>query len=387
MPVGRWLLVETNRLDDVVPHPRYPTFLGHPDGSRSIVDAWCGAAWDYVNQRMYLSGGGHADSHFCENGIYALSADTLRFEAAVERSPTDAAQYWDSVSSSLLSGMVGRGGGAPLKDGSIPASHTYDSLVWIPANVVGNQRGALVMFHEAVGVVDLDTASYDTAHFAGSTPVDLSYKICEVDGWNLIHARASYFYRQWDLRPTTRSQTLWSEDSRGAFIGQFSSGSLVPYSDKMMVRMPHRREFVSIAGYANTRCRYGQAFDAGNTQNWSAYHDDIRFTSLDGSHSIFNDSAHWRDQSTDTPLFAAGGCFDYWGNCLWVQSNLQNGALYKITGLDSNSWTVSGVNGAAALTTSSNGTFHRCQVFVKGTATCLMRVSSTTGFPEVCRVA
>ena len=79
LPLNRWVSADTNQLDSVVPTPRYPTFLGQPDGSRNIVNAWSGAAWDYINQRMYLSGGGHADSHFCENGIYELSVDTLRF--------------------------------------------------------------------------------------------------------------------------------------------------------------------------------------------------------------------------------------------------------------------------------------------------------------------
>jgi hypothetical protein len=283
--------------------------------------------------------------------------------------------------------MNGIGGDAPLKDGSIAATHNYDALVWVPANIAGNQRGALLMFNDAVGVIDLDNGSYDTAYFAESSPDDLSYKICEMDGWNLIHARASYFYRLWDMRPETRTATLWSPDSRGAYIKQFSSGALVRYDHKMMVRMPHRREFVSISGSTNTRCRYGEAFDSGNITNWSAFHDEIQFTSSDGSHLVFSDASQWRDQSVDTPLFAAGGCYDYWGNCIWVQSNLLGGALYKITGLDSNTWTVSRQDGVSALSATVNGTYHRCQVMVKGTATCLIRVSSTTGYPEICRVA
>jgi hypothetical protein len=387
LPLNRWVAASTNKLDDVVPTPRYPTYLGHPDGSRSIIDAWCGAAWNYVDQKMYFSGGGHADSHFCENGIYELEADTLRFSMAMPRAPMSAAQYWDPASQNFVSGTNGSGGGPPLRDGSVPASHTYDSLIWIPSNVVGNQRGAILMFHYGIGVVDLDTRTYDTALFDHTATYDLSYKMNEMDGWNMIYARANFYYRRWDMRPTARSVSRWSNNSRGTDLGYFDAGANIVYNHKMMVRMPHRREFVVLSGTANTRCRYGQAFDSNNRNSWRTYHDTITLTSSDGSHLDFANRGLWTDTGTGGSLFAAGGTYDHWGNCIWVQSNHQGGTLYKITGLNSNSWTVSRVTGAAALTASKNGTYHRCQVIYKGAATCLLRASSTIGWPEVCRVA
>jgi hypothetical protein len=283
--------------------------------------------------------------------------------------------------------MQGVGGKAPLADGTVPASHTCDSLVWIPANVVGNSAGALLMFGHTVGIVNLDTASYDTVHFAGDSPVSLSYKICEVDGWNVLHAYANFYYRRWDMRPTTRSKTLWSNDSRGAFVGSFSAGANVVYDGKTMIRMPQRREFVSLSGAVNTRCRYGNGFDSGVQGSWSAFHDQVSITSDDGSHADLNNPANWVDAQPLTPFFASGGTYDYWGNCLWLQSNLAGGGLYRLTGLNSNVWRSERIAGAAALTTAGNGTFHRCQVAVKGTARVLMRVTSTTSPPEVCRIA
>ncbi len=387
LPLNRWVAASTNKLDDVVPTPRYPTFLGHPDGSRSIIEAWSGAAWNYVDQKMYISGGGHADSHFCENGIFELSADTLRFSVAMPRAPMSAAQYWDPTSQSFVSGVNGLGGGPPLKDGSIPASHTYDALVWIPSNIVGNQRGAVLMFHYGIGVVDLDTRTYDTALFDHTATYDLSYKICEMDGWNMIYTRASFFHRRWDMRPAARSVSKWSNDSRGIALGQFSAGANLVNGPKLMVRMPHRREFVILSGSANTRCRYGQAFDSNQRSSWAGFNDTITLTSTDGSHMDFRDTSMWTDAAFGSPLFAAGGTYDHWGNCIWVQSNNQGGPLYKITGLAGNTWTVSRVAGPAALTRSKNGTYHRCQTIVMGRATCLLRASSTTSWPEVCRVA
>jgi hypothetical protein len=387
LPLRRWVRVASNKLDDVVPRPRYPTFVGNDDGSPNIVAAWSGAAWDYVNQRMYLSGGGHADSHYCENGIYELAVDSLRFSETVRRSPLSATQYWDETQKRIVSGMTGNTANAPLADGSVPASHTFDSLVWVPGRVAGNQRGALAMFHDAVGVVDLDTRQYDTVYFDGPSPVDLNYKNCEMDGWTLLHMRNGNQYRRWDLRPQTRSKTRYSNNSRGAYLGHVDAGADLVYGHKLLVRMPQRRENVVLSGSANTRFRYGRALDSGAPSPWGAFHERIVLESNDGSHQVFNNPAQWLLQTPATPLFAAGGTYDHAGQCIWVQTNLAAGALYKLTGLDGPRWHVERVPGVAALSTNINGTYQRCQLFSKGAARCLLRVSSTTAYPEVCRVA
>jgi hypothetical protein len=396
LPLNRWVAAETNRLDDNVPSPRYPTLLGNSDGSPSIVSAWCGAAYDYVNQIMYLSGGGHADSHICENGIYALSAETLRFTVARQRSPMSAGQYWNGsqlVPVASPSDPGNNSANSCMADGAPGASHTFDALEWIPANVMGNRRGGVLMFHYSHQVLDLDTGQYDTAWFnpANPTPVDLSYKMVLMDGWNALHARADFFYRLWDFAPSARSATIWSANSRGNYIKQFSAGTRIVYSHKMMVRMPQRREFAVLAAPGGVpmhrRVRMGQGFDSGNRTDWSAFSDPITLTSSDGSHVFFNTEANWRDQEPDTALFAAGGTYDYWGNCIWVQSNLAGGALYKISGLEGSTWTTQLVSGAAALTSTRNGTYHRCQVATRGASRVLIRVSTTTSLPEVCRIA
>jgi hypothetical protein len=387
LPMRRWLRVASNKLDDVIPRPRYPTYVGNEDGSPNIVAAWSGAGWDYISQRMYLSGGGHADSHYCENGIYELAADTLLFSEIVRRSPLAATQYWYEAQKRIVPGLSGQTANAPLADGTVPASHTYDALVWVPGAVAGNERGALVMFHDVVGVVDLDSRRYDTLHYNGPSPVDLSYKNCEMDGWTLLHMRNGNQYRRWDLRPSVRSKTLHSNNSRGAYLGTVDAGADLVYGLKLMVRMPQRRENVVLSGSANTRFRYGRALDSGSAGPWGMFHDRITLESADGSHTLFNNPAQWLLATPSTPLFAAGGTFDHQGQCIWVQTNLAGGPLFKITGLDTNRWQVEQVPGVAAISTNINGTYQRCQLFVKGAARCLLRVSSTTGYPEVCRVA
>jgi hypothetical protein len=396
LPMNRWLAVDTNTLDDVVPRPRYATKLGQPDGSPSIINAWCGAAYDYVDQVMYLSGGGHGDSHLCENGVYSLSASTLRFGVVRERSPVSAAQRWDTVNRRAIpvpsaSDPLNESADMPLADGTPGASHTYDSLDWVAPNVAGNRRGALLMFNITKSVLDLDTGRYDTAHFDGDLGIDMSYRIVVMDGWNAMHARADFFYRHWDFAPTSRSATVWSGDSRSRFLRQFESGRRVVYNHKTMIRMPQRREFVVLAApggsSGSVRVRLGQAMDSGNRSNWSAFHDAIVLTSADGSHRDFDTAAHWLDTSPETPLFAAGGTYDHWGQCLWLQSNLEGGPLYRLSGLDGSTWQVERIRDVQALSTSINGTYHRCQVIVRGSTRCLLRVTSTTGRPEVCRIA
>lgn len=397
LPVNRWLFVDTHTLDDIVPRPRYATKLGRDDGSPSIVNAWCGAAYDYAGQRLYLSGGGHADSHVCENGVYALSADTLRFTTVRERSPQSAAQRWDAaarrpVPVSGPSDPLNESADMPLADGTPGASHTYDALEWVPPSVAGNSRGALLMFHTTKAVLDLDTGRYDVAHFDTSElAVEMSYKILVADGWNAVHTRADFFHRLWDFAPTARSATTWSTDSRGRLLGQAQSGTRVVNSHKTLVRMPQRREFVVMAAPGgvpqHVRVRLGQALDSGRRQDWAAFHERITLASDDGSHRDFERAEAWLDTAPETPLFAAGGTYDHWGRCLWLQSNLEGGPLYRIDGLDGATWRVQRVAGPAALSTALNGTYHRCQVIVRGTTRCVLRVTSTTGRPEICRVA
>jgi hypothetical protein len=284
-----------------------------------------------------------------------------------------------------------------MADGAPPATHTFDAMWWFPDELVGNQRGALLMFAGPIHVLDLDTQTYDVAHHDVDTvDVDLSYKIMWADGWNVVHARASFYYRLWDVAPTTREPTTWSEhigqpDSRGTFVKSFDAGTMFPYNHKMMCKMPRRREVVvigvdgTVGGVIARRVRYGDAFDAGNTESWGEFSDPIALTSNDGSSDEFT-APSMMDQDLDSALYAAGMAHDATGNRIWVVSNLEGGSTYEITGLDGSRWTVRRLEDPANLTSSSNGTFERVQCIDHSGHTLLIRATQVDGFTEVMRV-
>ena len=313
LPLNAWVEVGTNTLSDVIGPEGYPTKLGNTDGRNSIIGAWSGAGWDWIHQRMFISGGGHADSHLCENGIYAFDGETLRFSVAVPRSPKSAA---------LKQNMQGQfeviardddprqeSANAPMADGHVGATHTYDTIDYVPPALMSNTRGGLVMFSSSVHVYDLDTATSDVPFYDATVNgnIDLSYKISFMDGWQLFHARASFYYRQWDLRPVTRTATQWSNAygngslSRGAMVGSFSSGANFVYNHKSMAKLWQRREVVVLSASSKIRVRYGDAVDARNVADWAAYTDQITLTSTDGSHADFDVAAAYRDDEGGQP--------------------------------------------------------------------------------------
>jgi hypothetical protein len=398
LPLNRWLYVKTNTISNVIGPTGYPTKLGNSDGRNSITNTWSGAGWDWINEIMFVSGGGHADSHMCENGIYAFDSETMRWQVAVPRSPMSDGlkQSAGGVFEPILDPSDPRQESAngPMADGHVGATHTYDTIDFVPPSVMGNTRGGIIMFAGSVHVYDLDTQTSDVPYYDSAipNPVDLSYKISFVDGWKLFHARARYSYRHWDLSPHIRSNTEWSAyvgngaTSRGAFVKTINSGAEFIYSHKAMVKMWQRREVAVLSSSARIRVRYGQAVDAGIPDNWAAYSDTITLTSLDGSHLDFNEVDVFRDDNFAHTMYAAGFAYDPVDDCLWVTTNHVGGASYKITGLNGNTWTTQRVVGAANLTRALNGTYGRMQVTTRGGATCLIRVPSVPGYTEIMRV-
>lgn len=402
--VGTWFYVNTNVMDDVIPSPRRRRFLTGADGAFSICNAWCGGSWDWINQRLFCVGGGHADSNIAENGVYQFSVDTMRWSVAFTPSTEAEMMRWESSPGGqagfqpilTYSDSRNQSGTCPMTDGKPPSSHTFDAVNWVPPSVAGNTNGSLVTFHDSIHVGNLDNGTYDTAHFDGAPAVDLSYKITFMDGWHLYHARAGSQFRHWDLSPTTRSSTLWSQSSyvtggatsRGSYIGSISTGKYFEYSHKILIRMPARREVAVIAFWNGTpiRLRYGQAIDANNTTSWTTYTDDITLTSSDGSHSDFN-ATNLKDQGPNTTLYAAGVGYDHATETIYIVPNLTGGNVYRITGIATNTWTTEKLGNHAVLENCGNGTFDRVQLCVKGSHKFLIRVSSTTTRTQICAVS
>jgi hypothetical protein len=158
-----------------------------------------------------------------------------------------------------------------------------------------------------------------------------------------------------------------------------------------MCKMPQRREVVvfgvdpSAGGIIARRVRYGDAFDAGNTDNWAGFSDTLTLVSSDGSLADFSPAA-LLDQDVDTALYAAGMAHDPTDNRIWLVSNLQGGPTYEITGIDGSEWTVRRLREPVNLTSAANGTFERVQCVSHSGHTLLIRVTQVDGYAEVMRV-
>lgn len=107
-----------------------------PGGSpRSIVGAWSGAAWDEVNNRMIINGGGHADYH--GNDTYAVvfnSDDTITVQVWWYPTQDFTGFNCDGDDQTALRVMA---------DGSRPSVHSYGGLAYIGNDTVFLYGGSL----------------------------------------------------------------------------------------------------------------------------------------------------------------------------------------------------------------------------------------------------
>jgi hypothetical protein len=435
LPVNQTLWVNTNTLDDVIPTPRLGNKRGNSDGSPAIVNAWSGAAVDWINGRMYITGGGHADSHTCENGIYKLDSATMRFSVAAPRSAlpgrrwrstTDTAPYpandgstkaWFDLSGPTDpwndSAVEPQGLGAAAQP---PASHTFWQLDWVPPSVMGNADGAVINHFYTKGLWNATTQQWDTPHynFYGDG-IDFSYSVIFTDGLKVFQPYGDFVMRAWDY--SQREATLWSTQlgggatSRGvplvpttpANSGGFFHGNRIVRNQLAVLRMPERRQVVSFgvqsevaAAAFHRRLRLGQAVDATTTYNgstsWAGYFDSLTLTSADGSHNDFNTQANFADlnaPSVPSHLFAAGCVWDEATATAWVWGNNTGSDLYRLAGLgSSNTVTTERLpTTARPLSSSFNGTFGRAMLVRRGGATCIVRVNSTLERAQIVRVA
>lgn len=387
LPTMRWLFVGDAILDTVIETPRYPKpKASSGDGSPNIIAAWGGAAWDYLNQVMYISGGGHGDAHECETGIYALNAAQLQFKRVVNRSPLDTVQSWDFSQGKVVPQSSGNATNMPLRHG-VPASiHTYDGLVWIPPGLPGAGPSAGGLFYpgNARTVVNLDLAQYSNAHWFNPLNASGNWSYCAafLDGSALYGPHDSFAHFMFDLNGS--EATDWSPQSLGQLkFNAFSSSTALPYANRAWTLMRERREQVSLFGDASgVRVHHGRALDA-KASNWTNYHERLNLSSSDGSHRDFNST----NLADDGALANAGMHYDHTLACLWVQSNVKDGALYRIDGLDSTSWRVSRQAGPAALSDAGHGTWGRFRVARMGGVNVALRVSSSTEPPQVLRLS
>ena len=387
LPLNTWLYADVPAMSSVVETPRYTASSGS-DGSINVTDAWGGAAWDYVNQKMFLFGGGHGDSSACETGMYSLDVASLTWARVRDRDPKTELGYWTS-GMVWVGGVEAWAGGQPLLSGQPSAVHTYHGIVWVPPAVMvtlpggaGNTSGGVYIPGPTKVIYDLDAKAYTPTHYSMADAPDPSDVAAFIDGAGIYGPHHYYDVYRWDLTQTETS--LWGPNSLGKFTRVYAGEGLAVSSNSVWGWIRERREhfgFYAYSGLPKTRVRYGAALDAGET-NWAPYSDDITLTSTDGSHLDFNNA----NLMTGGDLYGAGSAYDPDTETLYIQGSVAGNLLYKITGIASNTWASEKIAGTGVLTTAVNGTFGRLRMATLGGKKVLVRVSSTLDKPQVMRI-
>lgn len=109
---GHWVEIPNSQLQNVAPNP-IPV---GSSGIASVMDAWCGGAYDTKRDRLIIWGGGHQD--YSGNEIYVFDLNTLKWIRLNESS--------SNIGGDECSGIY--------PDGLPRARHTYNSVQYVYAN-------------------------------------------------------------------------------------------------------------------------------------------------------------------------------------------------------------------------------------------------------------
>lgn len=410
LPTMQWIDVAgpNNTLRSVQETPDLLTSSGAPDNN-SLTNPWCGAAWDAAKKRLIVQGGGHGDGHPCSNGIFSVSAVTMRCARLVDRTPTAYLNQYNVATRVFEAWNPAQYGyyGVPwvLANGHPSSSHTYHGLQHIPAATMvalgyaGNVNGGLLTTWPYV-ICNLDTGAYNVPYWTTTGDVgggiDLgtatSWAAKFLDGAKAVMVSNDFSSRVIDL--ATPSPSRWSAEVGGT--NSFCSiGPLIPHvgfkrAACLMIRMPERREWASLGVSLRTRIRVGAAIDA-NASDWSSstYSDSITLTSSDGSHNDFNATNLDEDTRPVGFLCGAGAVYDHAAGCVWVTANTTAGRLYRITGIATNTWSVERFDSVVPRY-SEAGTlqnYHRFALAAIGAAKVLIRVTGVDHPIQVLRIS
>lgn len=361
------------------------------DGYTNVVDTWNTLALDRTNQRGYMwCSGGHGGIYNADNALYKLDFKKLTWARPLNRTSSANQLSWDG--SALSNVNIGTYYNVPQNDGFPGATHTYDTLVYLPPGILGagSTNGGLHLGSWARATLNLDALTVNTLFWNKETTlpfVDFSYACSFYDSGAIWRPRNSAYIAKFTLAGT--SATDWNAASSGSLNYSYATSStFFVYNSRAYCELTERRECVSISGAsgaAAVRMRYGQAIDAGVT-DWTSYHDTITLTSVNGTDHQDLSTANFQDVLA-SPLQAAGIDYDHATQTIWMCGNLVGGALYRITGIATNTWTVYKVPGVSATRRSMNGTFGRFRALNQGGTLMAYRVSGTSHPLQAMRLA
>jgi hypothetical protein len=124
VPAGRWVTVSGTRIDslDAQVKAAVPAWRDYgTSGWAGVTDAWNGFAIDTAGSRVWLKGGGHANSS--NNGIYRF--DALRMQWAIESLPSDPTSWSTAYKTS---GMYARNPESEAKFNTAVAAGTLKPI-------------------------------------------------------------------------------------------------------------------------------------------------------------------------------------------------------------------------------------------------------------------
>lgn len=270
-PDGSWIMASTgNAYDDVWPPADYrPLFGSGPSNPSKTIKAWSSFAWDDVNHRLILWGGGHANSN--ANEVYDWSAHTLSWRLA----------YWPTDVVTVTGGS-----GIEPVDGPLntpQSSHTYSNQFWLPVlqrfvtfgGAASSSGGSF-----AVRADGSDPARNIPAYFLDMSLAGLGYVggttgsnpqrgtsagvsltgagAWSVRDWNLDHADPTGAIAEWGAR-TNGGGDVTIEGGHDVVYFRCGAGHL------------YRVEFVDLDYKSDVVTRVGQDWDASSGPQGKAY--------------------------------------------------------------------------------------------------------------------
>lgn len=219
---GQWYEVPNSRLDALDPCPSRNCVYSAVSGLQASMASWSGAAYDAVNGKFLVHGGGHND--YAGNEVYAFDTALMRWERL--RNP----------STNLVANVPW------WPDGTPNSSHTYDLMEYVPS------INALCVFGNgsmwSIGYGALSTACLDMGNYAwlqktpplqGSIGGKTAYDPVTQSVWRQGAGGDSFLHRY------NAGQDSWQ-----AYGNQFTDGWIAYYSTATID--PGRRLFITVGG-------------------------------------------------------------------------------------------------------------------------------------------
>lgn len=263
-PENSWIKANTNTIQSVFPPSGYIATsdggLGGSSLASAVIRCWSSFAWDSVNSRLVMYGGGHAN--YDGNEVYIFNGSTRQWQLAFY--PTDVQIVTPPAEFKTVDGDTH----SPV------SSHTYGNNHYLPnLNRFVTFGGAAA--HTGGALMIRDSGA---TRKAGCFTLDLSQagqgKVAGVTGSNVKHGHSvslagadAWAVRDWLLdhavAGTLDTSNRWSHVSTGGAYAQ-EGGKDVLYKYSFFNQYLWRIEF-SASGYLSDDIKQVMSYNPGNS--------------------------------------------------------------------------------------------------------------------------